>query len=244
MKILKVLLFIVVFSSCTNNEDTFEGINTFEGITNDSLVNGNDHLNNENDHLNNNETSTDFVEIKIGAGTDKLVFLPNNSCRLNGWASYQVVNPPVKYRWDKIAGPDSFHFVSPDSLSTILNELEKGMYKIEITCIAANGYIAKDTCSVIVGQFPSPSNFIVFNNQKWDGTGLLWGAQILIPDIYQYIPIGGVFKVFLRRLNSETWEEIMFDDHDSLISAHLFNGNLGIYSNVEETDSPDIKIEY
>jgi hypothetical protein len=224
--IMSVLLILI---SCSKNDD-------LETIINDSPI--------DNNTPNNNEVPNSSSGINVGAGTDKLVFLPNRSCTLYGWTSYQTTNPPVKYKWDKIAGPSSFNFVSPDSLSTTLNELEKGVYEFEVTCTAANGYVAKDTCSVIVGQLSSPSSFIVFNNQKWSGDGLLWGSQIFIPDIYQYIPIGSVFKVYIRRENSETWEEIMFDDYNSLIFASSLNGNLGVYSNGNEIDSPYIKIEY
>jgi len=236
MKILKVLLLIVVLSffSCTKNDDNLETIVNNSAVDNETQV--------EDNNSNNNETSTDEA-ITVYAGTDKLVFIPNNSCTLIGSASYQVTNPPLKYKWDKIAGPSSFQFVSLESLSTTLNELEKGVYKFEVTCTAVNGYIAKDTCSVIVGQLSSPSNFIVFNNLKWSGAGG-WGSQIAIPDIYQYIPIGSVFKVYLRRENSEIWEEIIFDDYNSIISYYLLNGNLSLYSYGDEIDSPDIKIEY
>ena len=224
--------------SCTKSED----LGVIE-IINDSPIDNNVPIT-DNNPPNNNGVSTNSSGFNIGAGPDKLVFLPNRSCTLYGWASYQANNPPVKYKWDKIAGPESFLLVSPDSLGTTINELEKGVYEFEVTCTMANGYMAKDTCSVIVGQLSSPSNFIVFNNQNWSGDGLLWGSQIEIPDIYQYIPIGSVFKVFMKRQNLEAWVELMFEDDMSLISVALLKGNLKIYSNIQENDSPDIKIEY
>jgi hypothetical protein len=110
------------------------------------------------------------------------------------------------------------------------------------------GLTDRDTCTVIVGQFPSNPSQIILQNQIWGHQGaystLLWGSSIIIPNVYQYIPLGSVFRVYIKRDNSLNWEELIMDDSNSWYSCSLIDGNLYIWSNYNETDTPDIKMVY
>lgn len=180
------------------------------------------------------------IALSASSGTDQMVFLPNDYCTIGGWvsgyASFTVL-------WNKISGPTSFSIELPNSLRTKISNLVNGVYQFEIT-VSADGLTVRDTCSVIVGQISATPNEVVLSNQVWGQDGLLWGSGIVISNVYQYLPAGRVFRVYIKKDNSTTWEELIMDDYNSWYNFSLLDGNLVIYSNYDETDTPDIKLVY
>jgi hypothetical protein len=105
-----------------------------------------------------------------------------------------------------------------------------------------------DTCSVTVGTVSLNPNEIIFQNQHWGTQGLngslLWGSAIVINNIHQFIPVGTVFKTYIKRDSTTVWEELIPGYEQSWYEFFSMNGNLCVWSSYDETDSPDIKLVY
>ena len=177
------------------------------------------------------------------AGTDKFVFDPGSFCTLNGVAQDSENNIQT-ILWSKISGPSSFLIEHPDSLSTKVSNLQIGVYQFEVFVQDTGGLTDKDTCTVIVDQISGTPNEVILSNQVWRQDGLAWGSTITINNIYQNLPTGSVFRVYIKKDNSTNWEQLIIDDYNSLYYFFLLDGNLVIYSEYDETDTPDIKLVY
>lgn len=176
---------------------------------------------------------------------DRLVYYPTNFTSSIG--SYSGTLQSVS--WSKISGPSSFLIESPNSFGTRFSNLQEGVYQFKVVVQNTAGLTDSATCTVVVGQFPSNPSQIILENLSWGtqgltGATLLWGSGIIIPNIYQYQPAVTVFKAYIKRDNTNTWEELMFDNYNSYYSVSLMNGNLGIWSQANESDTPDIKLLY
>ncbi len=68
--------------------------------------------------------------LQVYAGDDQSVQLPTNSTVLSGLVTG---GNPVSYRWIKTSGPSRFKLVSPDKLTTQLQDLGPGVYKFRLT---------------------------------------------------------------------------------------------------------------
>ncbi len=175
----------------------------------------------------------------INAGTDKLVYYPTNFTNLHGSMSGALQT----ITWSKISGPPSFFIETPNSLGTKVSNLEIGVYQFEL--FQGNAALSnRDTCTVVVNQMSDTPKEILFTNQVWVQDGLLWGSAITIKNVYQNLPVGRVFRVYIRKDNAVNWDELLIDDNNSWYMFYLLNGNLYIYSNYDETDTPDIKLVY
>ncbi len=183
---------------------------------------------------------------KANAGSDKLLILPVNSCLLTG-SAYDKENNIQLILWSKISGPASFIIENGNSFSTTVKNLELELYQFELMVKDAFGLISKDTIAVTVGQISTNPTETIFENLNWGTQGLfgtlLWGSAILIPNIYQYVPEGNVFKVFIKKGSSANWEELLFDEH-SWYGVYLVNGTLIVWSTYDETEPVDIKLVY
>jgi len=183
---------------------------------------------------------------KANAGPDKLVYYPSNFTNLYGGMSTWG-NIIQTIAWSKVSGPSSFLIETPNSLGTRVSNLQTGVYQFELRVQDNAGLTDRDTCTVIVDQISDNPDVIVFQNQIWGNQGvfttLMWGSSIIIPNIYQYLPPGNVFRVLIKKDNSNNWEEL-FDDPNQNYNFYLFDGNLYIYSNIDEIDTPDIKLVY
>lgn len=183
---------------------------------------------------------------RANAGLDKQFILPINSCLLTGYASDKE-NNINRVQWSKISGPVSFLIDEPNSISTYVRNLEVGVYQFELTVTDAGGLSGKDTVTVAVSQISTTPGEIIFSNLIWGDQGLfgtlLWGSAILIPNIYQYVPAGKIFRVFIRKNSSSSWEELFFNE-DSFYGVKLVNGTLIIWSTYDETEFVEIKLVY
>lgn len=189
-----------------------------------------------------NNPGSPYVEPRVGAGNDKLIFLPANTGFLSAWASYSHTLP--RLLWAKISGPQSYSIEQPDNLRSKISNLEKGIYEFELTAFGTGTYTSKDTCKVIVNQLPSNTSEFILNDQQWRRDGLLWGSQIIIPNIYQYMPAGAVFKIYMKRDNSNSWEELVYDDDQANYLVGIGNGTMFIWSTYDEKDTPGIKLVF
>ena len=178
------------------------------------------------------------------AGLDQKINLPKDSVYLYGTASYDPDGKLTKYKWSKISGPSSFLMVNEDSVLAKAINLVKGVYQFELTVTDSPGLIDRDTVIVTVNE-PS-TNEIIFTDQLWIcDYGACW---INIPNIYNYLPIGIPYKVFIKRDNASDWVEAS-PDWQSIVGIYAFSistdGELWIYTydpSQTFTDTPDIKI--
>lgn len=183
---------------------------------------------------------------QANAGLDQQVIYPLNTCLLVG-SAVDKENNIQKTTWSKISGPTSFFIETPDSLSTYVRNLEQGVYKFELTVKDSFGLMSKDTTTVTVNPVSSDPGEVILRNLAWGKEGLngtlLWGSAIIIRNVFQYVPPGNVFKVFIRRDSSSNWEELLFGEH-SWYGLYLVNGILIIWSGVDEKEPIDIKLVY
>jgi len=187
-------------------------------------------------------SSQPAILLNAGAGTDHLVFLPTNYCRLDGWFSSNGINT-FSFAWKKISGPASFLLEGPNLLSTKVSNLTSGVYSFELTVSDSITFI-KDTCTVIVGAMPDNPTEIIFENKNWSSENLLWGYGIVINNVYQFLPPNRVFRTYIKRDGSTIWEELVEGDNNSPYEAAIINGNWRIWSTYQENDTPDIKFTY
>jgi hypothetical protein len=183
-----------------------------------------------------------YDEPSVRSGNDKLVFLPENAGFLNGSASYSHSLP--RLLWTKISGPQAFFIENPDALGTKISNLEKGIYEFEITAFGNGTYTSKDTCKVIVNHLSSNPREFILTNQYWTNEELLWGSEIIIPNIYQYMPAGAVFKIYMQRDSNNNWEELKYDDDRANYFVGIGKGKMFIWSTYDETDTPNIKLVF
>lgn len=180
------------------------------------------------------------------AGSDLQLILPANTCFLFG-SAYDKENSIQQVLWNKISGPASFLIEDPNSSSTPVRNLELGVYQFELTVRDSLGLMSKDTVAVTVGQISTTPNEKIFNNLSWGREGLygplLWGSAIIIPNIYQYLPAGSVFRTFLKKRSAANWEELLLGEHSWYV-LYLVNGTLILWSTHDETEPVDIKLVY
>lgn len=214
------------------------GVYQFELIVTDSVgMYGKDTVN-----VTVNGVLTSTIAPKANAGPDKLVYYPTNFTNLYGSMSAGG-NIIQTISWSKISGSSSFLIETPNSLGTKVSNLQVGVYQFELFVRDTGGLTDKDTCTVIVGQLSATPNEVMFINQVWGPQG--WGSGIIISNVYQSLPTGSVFRVYIKRDNSTNWEELLMDDPNSAYTFYLLDGHLQIFSYYEnENDTPDIKLVF
>ena len=174
------------------------------------------------------------------AGPDQTITLPEDTILLNGSASNDPDGNGLTYQWKKISGPSSFTIANANSAQAKATNLTEGIYHFELTVTDSLGQFDKDTTTVTV--IMSYANEIIFNDQIW---GFNYTSLIIIPDLYTHLPAGIFFKVFMKRDNSNSWQEVL-QAGSSDFGFSIDNGELLIISLTGslETDTPDIKIIY
>ena len=134
--------------------------------------------------------------------------------------------------------------INKNALSTKLSGLEKGIYQFEFMVIDASGLFDKDTMMVIAGDISSNPRDTVFNDVGWSNGGLLWGSKAEVKNIYNYLPPGSVFRVYLQASHLSDWTELKQLSGNDYYDFFLRDGNLYIYSNFDESTKANIKIVY
>jgi hypothetical protein len=197
---------------------------------------------------NSNPDPPDSTPPTAGAGFDVLVFLPADSCKINGWTAFHR-RELESYKWRKISGPSSFKISNPDSLTISVNDLIKGVYEFELMVTDKMGLRDTDTVSVTVGQLATRE--IIFEKVSWDPDeqGILFGGSgLTLKNIYNYIPVGSVFKVYIMKIISVGWVEATGFRSSGLVDAQytfsILDSNLYVSSKQEERNTVNIKIVY
>ncbi|MBN8688851.1 MAG: DUF4990 domain-containing protein [Chitinophagales bacterium] len=83
------------------------------------------------------------------AGPDRSMTYPVNSINHTGGGA-DTDGIIVAYHWSKISGPAQYTIVTPDSSSTIFNNLEEGVYEFELRVTDNRGGIDRDTVAITV----------------------------------------------------------------------------------------------
>lgn len=174
------------------------------------------------------------------AGPDQTIDLPTDNVLLNGSASNDPDGRITVWEWKKISGPASYNTVNANSKEARATNLAEGIYEFELTVRDSLGLSDQDTTTVTVTKLYT--NEIIFNDQHWQ---CWWGCWIDIPDIYSYLPATGTsFRVFIKRDDSNTWEEAIVVSQIGYGYWIENDGNLIVYGDNLGNDTPDIKIVY
>ena len=173
------------------------------------------------------------------AGTDQTITLSVNAVTLDGGASIDPDNNINDYAWRKLSGPSSFTLVNSNSVQAQATNLAVGVYLLELTVTDSQGLFDKDTTIVTVNN--TNTNEIIFNDLFWQ---CWWGCWIEIPNLYNYLPSGAPFRVFIKRDNTNTWEEAFYGSQVGYGYWVENNGLLVVYGENLGNDTPDIKIVY
>jgi K319-like protein len=183
-------------------------------------------------------TNTNQPPIAV-AGSDQTITLPTDSVLLNGSASNDSDGRIIAWQWTKMSGPASFNIVNANSVQAKATDLAEGVYQFELTVMDSLGFFGKDTTTVTVIKLYA--NEIIFSGQVWQ---CWWGCWIDIPDLYSYLPAGISFRVFIKRDNSNTWEEATYGSQVGYGYWVENDGHLVVYGDNLGNDTPDIKIIY
>lgn len=160
-------------------------------------------------------TQSSNTALSISAGQDMWLILPVNYFTVEGGASGNQ-SGIVNYAWRKISGPASCSILSSGSQFYLLagkqyllpktnfSDLEKGIYKFELTLSNQNSLSVKDTITVTVGELSANPTEKIFNDLTWI---FPWNNSVEVKDFNRLITPGIVFKVFIKRDNSAEWQE-------------------------------------
>lgn len=175
------------------------------------------------------------------AGPDQTIKLPTDSVLLDGSSSNDPDGWIAAIKWRKISGPGSLsnNLVDEYSAQAKAINLTEGIYQFELTVKDPQGLTGKDSTTVTVVK--KDTKEIIFNDQYWQ---CWWGCWITIPDLYSHLPIGTPFTIFIKRDNSNTWEEAFALSQTGYGYWVENDGTLIVYGDELGNDSPDIKIVY
>lgn len=139
------------------------------------------------------------------AGNDVVLLLPQNSFVLDGSQSFDPDGVLLSYLWAKISGPSSFKLASPNSVKTILTNLEEGEYLFQLTVTDEDGTFASDTVLIAVQR---EGERLQFNHLPPVSSPCI----ITIPNINDQLPLIFSFEVYIRPWytdrNSGSWIQI------------------------------------
>ena len=174
------------------------------------------------------------------AGPDQTITLPTDSILLNGSASNDPDGRITASQWKKISGPAPFDFVNANSVQAQATNLAQGVYQFELTVTDSLGLSDQDTTAVTVIKLFTDEK--IFSDQIWLFN---YTSFIIIPGLYTHLPANAFFKVFMKRDNANTWQEVL-QTGASDFGFFIDNGDLWIMSltGSNETDTPDVKIIY
>ena len=104
-----------------------------------------------------NPKKVEVVPPKANAGADVTIKLPGNNVKLNGSGTNGSTGTISTYKWTKVSGPSKFKIVSPNSASTVVNQLVQGVYVFQLEVVDSNEVAAKDEVTItVVGKADTP----------------------------------------------------------------------------------------
>jgi uncharacterized repeat protein (TIGR03803 family) len=89
------------------------------------------------------------------AGPDQTIIQPIDSVTLDGSKSSESGGTIESYRWSQISGPGPAEIEKPDSVITVVNELQAGVYVFQLSITDALGKSASATVNITVDSCPS-----------------------------------------------------------------------------------------
>ncbi len=117
------------------------------------------------------------------AGPDQVITLPTDSVSLDGSASNDPDGRISVWLWKKISGPASFDITNSSSQKTVVKNLEKGVYQIELKVTDDKNSSITDTVQIIVND-PEVDIYVsgsldISNGVSYDYIPALWKNGIV-----------------------------------------------------------------
>jgi hypothetical protein len=185
-----------------------------------------------------------YQAIYADANMNITIELPMNFGILNGDA-YGPGRNGASYKWEKISGPASYFLETPDSLTTKVSNLEKGIYQFQLTATTNTGQTSTDIMTLKVQDASSSNKQIFFWDLNWSCP---FGCSIMLGDISLYMPAGSNYDIYIRLWFSSYWEVVVPDSTSSNATYvySIWNGAVTVFDNsyIDATDHPEIKIVF
>jgi hypothetical protein len=189
------------------------------------------------------------------AGEDQIIVIPPGHFILSGSASDSDRNI-INLEWKKISGPTDplFEPTTPTFADIItyssakVHNLSAGIYDFELTATDKKGLYDKDTISITIVDLSSARHEIIFQNLNWECP---WGCSLSAIDLYNYFALNTPFLVYIKRDSSSDWIQVATDcqyvNGEKYVYG-IFDGQLIVFdadnNNIDETDTPDLKIAF
>ncbi|MGN6291260.1 MAG: PKD domain-containing protein [Chitinophagaceae bacterium] len=187
------------------------------------------------------------------AGEDQFLELPLNETTISGSYS-DAENNVVRVKWVKISGPETFTIVDQSALSTVVKNLQHGVYRFVLIVTDAGNLSGKDTVIIKVGNLPTNPNELLFKELDWAYNWDTWGTHIEIKNIYDWLDGEKISGIFLKGQNRSDWIKVIPFDRGvntsfylAYIIGGLYSSNQSlyiIYNGNDVLDRPDIRIVY
>jgi hypothetical protein len=190
----------------------------------------------------------------VNAGNDLFIYTMNTDTNLSG--SYtDAENNAGEVKWKKISGPAAYRLANENSISTMVDQLEKGIYEFELSVTDSLGLSGKDTLSITVDEIQQSPGEMIFTNRPWI---FPWYNTVEVKNFSTRLTENQSFKVFIRRKNSSEWIPVppLSPSNTTTLyeyfveirpdGAGMYNfGSLYIfYYGTDINDTPDVKITY
>ncbi len=91
------------------------------------------------------------------AGVDQVLTLPNNSTSVNGIGT-DADGTIISYSWTKISGPASYAIADPSLATTMISDLQEGVYQIQLKVTDDKGNVGMDTIQITVNASSVTNN--------------------------------------------------------------------------------------
>jgi len=174
--------------------------------------------------------STDTISITIkpekesennapvaNAGQDVTISLPTNNTTLNGSSSSDKDGKIVSYKWSKISGPSKFSIVSAASVTTVVNNLEAGVYVFQLEVEDDRGAKSKDQVTVTVQK----------TAQKETAPQVNAGSDINISLPTNNVRLSGTVKATGdSSIKSQQWIKVSGPSKFNIVSPRSVNTNV------------------
>ncbi|MEX6688729.1 PKD domain-containing protein [Danxiaibacter flavus] len=158
---------------------------------------------------------------------DTLVTLPVDSIVLSGNASFDTVAAITSYKWQYVAGPQSFGISDSSKSSVNINRLVVGMYVISLTVMNSQGGSSTDTFSFLVRPDSLPAQKKPVAIIQGDTLVNLPADSVRLTGLSSYDLSGNIRKYLWKFISGPTELSIV----DSLSpSITLHNLSTGIYT--------------
>jgi hypothetical protein len=98
---------------------------------------------------------TENIPPVANAGSDQVIFLPNNWVALNGSSSTDSDGTIVSYEWSKLSGP-ACSITSPNAVTTTIVAMQEGVYEFKLTVVDNSGGQHSDNVQITVNPALPP----------------------------------------------------------------------------------------